>query len=241
MISKERRIIEYKDKGIIKQCTVFDKISDKTEAYIVGIMWADAGFGLSKSKYPRMTMNSSNEWLVKAFNDFFIAGKFRKRTRDISITNSQGNEYRYENSVSYEYCLPSRSTLGLISTGIVALKPDRDIINLSDEFIFQVILGFFDGDGSIVVLRRKDCRTPRLNIHIVSGAFNALNFIQKELNVFGISSSIYSRSEKCKELRINNTEHAIKFCEMIYKDLPDFYDKKKKKVFNEYMIECLSY
>lgn len=236
MTSSERQIVEYQDKGQTKMCATLHSIESATSAYVIGLLCADGGYGLMKKKYDRMTFYSSQEWAVKAMNKFFIGGAYRMRIRDTEVTNSLGVTYQYPENISYEYSLPSKSTASLKKFGIVCLKPKRVLAGVKREHFKSAILGFFDGDGSIVVRHRRDCRTPRLNIHIVTGAEEVAKHIQRHLETeLGIASSIYARNEKCVELRINNTESAIKFCQWIYSDLPEFYDKKKKSVFDRYM------
>lgn len=236
MTSSERHIVEYQDKGQTLACAVIDSVQSSTDAYVVGLLCADGGYGLMKKKYDRMTFYSSQEWAVKAMNKFFVGGAYRKRIRDIKVTNDLGVTYNYPESVSYEYQIPSKATASLKKFGIVCLKPSRVLSGIKDEFFKAAILGFFDGDGSIVVRHRNDCRTPRLNIHIVTGAKTVALHIQRHLEVkLGIATSIYAKGSKCVDLRINNTQSAIKFCEWMYSDLPDFYDMKKKSVFDRYM------
>lgn len=236
MASSERQVVEYQDKGQIKTCTVVNSVESATSAYVIGLLCADGGYGLMKKQYDRMTFYSSKEWAVKAMQRFFVGGQYRTRVRNLEVTNDIGVTYQYDDNVSYEYSIPSKSTASLKKFGIVCLKPSRVLAGIKDVHFKSAVLGFFDGDGSVVVRHRKDCRTPRLNIHIVTGAQKVAQHVQRRLEEdLGISSSIYVRSERCVELRINNTTSAIKFCQWIYSDLPEFYDKKKKGVFDRYM------
>ncbi len=239
MFSSERRLVEYQVRGQNKTCYVLDKISSSTDAYLIGLLCADAGFSLSKNKYQKIVFYTSKSWLSDIVSKFFN-GVVSKRVRDISITNAQGKKYDYQDAVSYEVSLPSKTTASLGKFGICSLKPQRVMSGIPDKYFKSAILGFMDGDGSIVVCHRKDCRTPRLNIHFVTSCEKVLIHIQRHLeNFLNISSSIYSRNKKCFELRINNTSSAVKFCNWIYSDLPDFYDHKKKRIFDEY-ISCVS-
>lgn len=237
----ERHIVEYQDKGQIKSCFVLDSVNTHTDAYVIGLLASDGGYYLAKNKYHRICFYTSEEWSVKAMNEYFVGGKYRTRVRNINITNSQGKEYKYDNSISYEYDLPTKSTESLLKFGIGSKKSDRVLAGIKKDLFKSAVLGFLDGDGSIVVRNRKDCRTPRLNIHIVSGAKKILIHIQRHLeNELNISSSIYDRNKNCSELRINNTISAIKFCNWIYSDLPDFYSNRKKKIFDNYLKSCVS-
>jgi len=239
MFSSERQLVEYQVRGQKKKCYVLDKISSSTDAYIIGLLCADSGFILSKNRYPRLTFYTSELWAAKNISLFF-GGSYKERTRNIDITNAQGRKYSYKNNISYDVEIPSKSTQSLSKFGIVTKKRDRVLAGIPKDFFKSAILGFLDGDGSIVVRKRKDCRTPRLNIHFVTSCEKLTVHIQRHLEaVLNISSSIYKRSDSCIELRINNTTSSIKFCEWIYSDLPDFYNKKKKNIFDEYK-SCVS-
>lgn len=239
MFSSERRLVEYQVRGQKKDCYVLDKIRTPTDAYVIGLLCADSGFALSKGKYPRTTFYSSEEWSANKISEFF-GGSVRTRMRDINITNAQGRNYKYGNNTSYEVHIPSKSSQSLGKYGINSIKKERVMAAIPKHLFKCAVLGFLDGDGSIVVRRRKDCRTDRLNIHIVTSCQKVLTHTQRELeNTLNISSSIYVRSENCWDLRINNTKSAIKFCQWIYGDLPDFYSKRKHKVFTEY-LSCVS-
>lgn len=240
MTSVERHVVEYKDKGQTKFCTAIDKIETPTEAYIIGILAADGGYAIHKNKYEYMTFYTSQEWAAKRFNEYFIGGEYTCRIRDIDVTNNIGKTYHYRGNVSYEYHIPGKSSESLKKFGIVCRKPDRVLAGIGKERFKTAVLGFLDGDGSIVVRKRFDCRTDRLNIIIVSGALKILNHIQRHLeNELNIASTVYVRSERRHELRIENTKSAILFCNWIYSDLPMFYDKKKKAVFDQYMKTCV--
>lgn len=207
--------------------------NEYTNAYIIGLLAADAGYNVSKGIYDRLCFSTSEEWSANKVAELFTS-KVRVRTRDITL-----NKHEYKDYVSYEVEIPSKEVKDLKKYGIVTKKPLRVISGISNRHIFSFILGFLDGDGSIVVRNRKDCRTPRLNIHLVSGAEKILIQIQRILEDIGIASSIYQRKENCCELRINNTTSAIKFCELIYENLPSFYSHRKHKIFKDYLKSCV--
>lgn len=238
----ERLPIEYTVRG--KEYIVYpiDKIQNATDAYVIGYLAADGAYSkIGKQKnFDRMSITSSQKFVIDGIIENYIPNNeaMDRSNRKISITNTLGKTYNYENRPCWEMHFPIRFTESLRKYGIVCNKPERVMAGIPKQFRSAYILGFMDGDGSIVVRHRKDCRTPRLSIHIITGAQKIALQLQNELaNEYGIISSIYHRqgNKNYCELRINNTQHAIKFCEIIYSNLPDFYNFKKKQIFDSYM------
>lgn len=207
--------------------------NEYTKAYIIGLLAADGGYNVSKKIYERFCFYTSEEYQANNISKHFNC-KIRKRVRDISL-----NGYEYINNISYEVEIPSIHVKELKKYGIITKKTNRVISGIPKNLMYSYILGFLDGDGSIIVRHRKDCRKPRLNVHIVSGAEKILIQIQRFLEDENISSSIYQRKEKCFELRINNTNSSIKFCNSMYNILPKFFNYKKNKIFKDYLKSCV--
>lgn len=236
------REIEYKVKKTsrIKVNQLTDSIDNY---YLISYIAMDGSYTFNEKKqFIRMSLSSSEKYILDYINQkFFPDVKIIDRSnRDINITNNIGKTYNYKNRSHWEMHFPIAFTEQLKRFGIVCHKPNRVIAAIPKKFWSVIALGLIDSDGSIVVRHRKDGRTPRLNIHIVSSAEKILVHLQRELeNTLNISSSLYKRYETCVELRINNTTSAIKFCKWIYSNLPSIYNYKKKRIFDDYM-SCVS-
>lgn len=210
----------------------FDTIENPTDAYFVGLVATNGAYTYNKEKnFPRMSFSSNNKHIITAMRDRYCIGVdvMDRSNRVITVNNRT-----YQNE-SYELNFPIGLTRSLANFGVARSKPERTMVRIPKAFISAYILGIIDGDGSIVVRHRKDCRTPRLNIHIVTGAEKLAEQVQRMLeDDLNIASSIYKRNENCVDLRINNTNRAVEFCQWIYSNLPSFYNIGKKKIFDEY-------
>lgn len=209
----------------------FDTIDNPTDAYFIGLMAMDGGYSEAKQKYPRMSLSSNNKQLITDIRDRYCVG-VNVIDRSERVVSVQNRTYQNE---SYELHFPVGVTRSLANFGIARHKPERTMVRIPNQYLSAYLLGIIDGDGSIVVRHRKDCRAPRLNIHIVSGALLILAQIQRLLESdWNIASSIYEQKETYSELRINNTTRAVQFCSMIYSQMPEFYNTKKKDIFDKY-------
>ena len=215
----------------------FDTISNPTDAYFVGLIAADGSYTYNeKKKFMRMGFSSNNVNLISAIRDRYCQG-VEVIDRSNRIVQVNGRTYQNPN---FELHFPVGIARSLANFGIACHKPQRVMARIPKQYMSAYLLGFIDGDGSIIVRHRKDCRYPRLNIHIVSGATKILTQIQRYLESdCNIASSIYERSEKYAELRINHTTRAIEFCNLIYSNLPNFYNIGKKEVFDTYCADYL--
>lgn len=239
----ERQSVEYTVRGIKYKVNLLNEIQDETDAYVIGYLAADGSFSYGgKKNFMKMGISSKNRYILEGIRTKYIPlNSIRKRVRNISITNAQGKKYKYQNNVNYELDFPIRFSESLVKYGIAKPKTQRVIAGVPKKYWSACILGFLDADGSIQVRHRKDRRTSRLNIHIVTSARTITRHIQRECeNVLKIGSSIYERKNAdCVDFKIETTKSAIKFCKWIYNSLPDFYNYQKKKIFDSYM-SCVS-
>lgn len=230
---------EYTDKGMTRRYRTFDKITNPTDAYFLGFIGADGGYtaGIKKpsgKSYPRMSVSSITKNIVEGIQQRYCpdvalckrglrnSGKFIARTPAVEL-----HFPRVLGELFKRY-------------GIFSHKPERRLVGIPKAYLSAYVLGLLDADGCFVVRRRKDCRTPRLNIHIVSSAHLLLQDVQRVLECeLGIASSVYSRNTNCHELRISNTQSAIRFGHWVYSNLPEFYYLKKHQIFNQYISEVM--
>lgn len=223
---------EYTSKGIVFRYNGFEKITNHEDAYFIGYMSSDGSYIAGKKGdkfYPRMGLTSTDAYIVKAFQ--------QRYSPDTAINNREPRSGNFKaNKSTLEISFPRVLSKTFNHFGIFCFKPERRVIGIPKQFMSSYVLGVIDADGSIVVRHRKDCRTPRLNIHIVSGALNLLTDIQRYLDIeLGISSSVYVRDTKCSDLRINHTGKAIAFCNWIYSSRPETYNFRKYGVFQNYL------
>lgn len=225
---------EYTVRGKVFRYKEFDKITNSDQAYFIGYMSADGGYLRNKRKdnqFPKMSLTSTDKYLVEHFCETY--------SPDTSIQYREPRSSKKVNASNptAEINFSSKMNDTFKRFGIFDYKPNRQMVGIQRAFYSSYILGVMDADGCFVVRHRRDCRTPRLNIHIVSSAIKILENIQRILETeLNISSSIYERkNQECYEFRINNTDHAVKFGEWIYSNKPSCYNYKKNKIFSNYI------
>lgn len=235
----ERQFVEYTVRSNIVKVGLFHRPLSVTDAYVIGRIAADGSYTYNPDRhFTRMGISAKDVYFLQRFSEEYMPNtKYIPRDdRHITINNGR-KDYHYVTEGHGELHFPVRFTDQLRKHGIVALKPERILAGIPDDLFSAAILGFLDGDGSIIIRRRKDCRSPRLHIDIGTSAVRILDHIQKHLERrLGIASSVYVRSSsKSSNLRIETTEKAIEFCQWIYSRIPDFYCAKKKSIFDYYM------
>jgi hypothetical protein len=239
----ERQYVEYTVRKGTSKVGLFHSPLSKQDAYIIGRIAADGSYTYNHEKrFVRMGMSAKDvpflEWLV---NEYMPSTHVLSRdNRHITINNGI-KDYHYITKGHGEVHFPVKFTEQLGKYGVVCHKPRRVLAGIPKAMFKHAVHGFFDGDGSVVVRHRKDCRTPRLNIHFVSGCETILNHLQREFtNHLGMATQMYARpGGKCFELRVQNTEEAIRFCKWLYSDAPDVFCRKKFEVFRRYMKSCV--
>lgn len=225
---------EYTVRGKVIRYRNLDAISNSTDAYFIGYLSADGTYQLGKKPngkcYPTMGISSTDEYIIKMFRDLYcplVVYKNRGKRSSKKVRSTHDG---------FEMKFPRAMRQGFNKFGIFDYKPNRHMVGIGKTVQWAYMLGVMDADGCFVVRHRRDCRTPRLNIHIVSSAYNILIEMQRRLEEAGIISSVYGRKgSNCFELRINNTQHAIKFGKLLYSDLPAVYNFKKKQIFDTYV------
>lgn len=233
MTATESYFSEYTVRGKTYRYYAFDKIENADDAYFIGFMSADGSYLHNKkgdTNYPRMGLTSTSRYVVYKFHERYCPDAV------VSERGLRSSEKIKANNPITEITFPRKLSSTFKKFGILDYKPKRKLRGIPKHLMSACVLGITDADGCFVIRHRKDCRTPRLNVHIVSGAINVLEQIQRFIDEeLGISSSLYQRkASDCFELRINNSNNAVKFGNWIYSNLPSVYDFKKKRIFDDY-------
>ena len=128
----------------------FDKISNHTEAYILGFVYADGYVIGAPSNRFGIMLSLKDERLLQKICSYI--------SDEISLSYEEREGFK---SVKLIVC---RKELveNLKNLGIVPNKTHKDfgIPNISEEFVFSFIRGYFDGDGTIL----RDKRALVFNI-----------------------------------------------------------------------------
>ena len=185
---------EYTIRGKIYRFRNFDKIESPKDAYFIGYMSADGSYLRGKHGdkfYPNMSITSIDKYIVEEFQkeycpDTKIQYREPRSSAKVNATHSTA-----------EMDFPKGMSETFKRFGLLDYKTNRTMVGIPKKYFNSYILGIMDADGCFVVRNRRDCRTPRLNIHIVSEAIKILENIQRILQFeLNISSSIYQRKNK---------------------------------------------
>ena len=212
----------------------FDFFSDLTEksAYWLGFIYAD---GCIESSRDRLTISLSIKDLehLKKFQDDIEA------THKISF-----NKARYSEKYKYtEKCSIRISSKKIKEDlGKLGCEPRKSLTckfpKISNEMIPHFIRGYFDGDGSVSIVKCKNRKYPMLDISIIGTE----SFLQDLKIILGFSKEKALKIDKrlkssisIRTLRFSGRFIGEKFYNYIYKDATVFLNRKREK-FEEFLL-----
>jgi hypothetical protein len=198
----------------------FEKINTPSKSYILGFLYADGSvFNGNLSVGLSLKDVEIIDFLI---SELGFSGSYKKRV----INN---NTYVILTITS------KKLTNDLIKLGVVVNKTynSRKLPKVPNEFLVDMIRGFFDGDGSIFSNKREG-RSEEFTISFSSNIY-ILDEIKCFLTVNNITSSKIRLRNKNSEysgmLEIRGSLNIEKFYKLIYND--SFYLKRKyNKILN---------
>ena len=198
----------------------FHRINSKEKAYFLGLLYAD---GNINQKVDKLVISLKNEdsYLLDIFCEklnrpkkFYHDNKGKKGNKKLCICSK-----KICKDLVRLGCFPKKS--------LVLQFPNEKQVPF--KYLISFILGYFDGDGSLILSKSKKYAT----IHFCGTE----KFLLQLSNVFvqyDIYSSIYEiKHSKSYELRINDKKSISKFYEQFYYNV-NFYLKRKKERFIVY-------
>lgn len=194
------------------------KINSKEKAYILGFLLADAYI---KEEQVDVSIALADREVLD-----FIAKQLDARVR---TNNTLDKSKRIFPHVRMSKKINGIKTL----IGDSDLKEGRNFPRVSKEFRRYLLLGFFDGDGSLSWGERKDRNRIWQKISFTS-SLSLLTGVQKLLmEEIEISSIVRPKSgENCFVLEFANKENVLKFLDYIYPN-SDFIILQRK-----YLTSC---
>jgi len=123
-------------------------------AYSLGYVWADGWIQLHRGKYLTLGLKCSakDRELIDSFK---IRVGSHHKTREIPACESQGRNHKPQVSLSIsgtEFCQPLVHQHGVIP-GKCHFDPSCP--EVPDEYLASFVRGYFDGDGSISIIRER--------------------------------------------------------------------------------------
>lgn len=203
-----------------------DIINDEYKSYFLGLMLSD---GFISTNY-RIGLRLKNE------DDYLVKQIFSQFSQNYGL-NSRG------------ICLNSKILhIRLTQLGIVKNKTIKELHipkDIPSDLLNHFIRGYFDGDGSISMVKsKKYCQ-----VYLCSISKNILIEIQNQLKLHNIDSKIYVEKREGKSFKIINTiynncrdmftlrierhENLLKFYEYLYKNCK-IKMLRKYKIYEKY-------
>ena len=222
---------EYLINGKQFRLNLFEKIENKEQAYLIGYLTGDGGFNPPTHKrLARLYVSSNNESIIQGFKEEFCPDSII--SSKIPVNNSE-NYNIVSNKLSYVLNFSSKFSETFNKFGVLGIKKNRTLVNISKKFMRQYILGLFDADGHISFGFRKDRNRLWGNFGITHQSYDVLSKVQKFLNEeLNIASSILTRKdEDCMDLKFSKLDSVVKVLDWLYEDTPNVYNEIKYQHF----------
>ena len=226
--NKEVKIIvdrqELWKKRYPRNSDVFEKIDTPQKAYWLGFLYADGSVGKTK-KTVRITLSTKDIEHLYKFKNFLNA-----TNTEIKQNNKVENDKNYE--LSYFAISDEKLCNDLIKAGCIPNKtyslsfPSENI--LPKELQYHFIRGFFDGDGSITIDRKRN----RINISF-TGTKEMLNEIKK---IFGKDKLKLEDKGNFAVLHIDGNKQVLNILNQVYKDsFSEIELPRKREKYEEFL------
>lgn len=195
---------------------LFDKL-DKKDAYLIGYLAGDGNYNKkTHKKLEKIATSSTNKEII-----YWIRDNYCPDATISSIIPVNKKRNIVTTNYSYRISLSSKFSPIFNKYGILGLKKDRTLVNVSKDNFKYYLRGLIDADGHFSSGIRKDRNRIWVNFGITHQSHNLLNSIQNYLhNNLNISSSVRPRKdENCLDLKISNRESVKKLINWLYNDL----------------------
>jgi hypothetical protein len=194
---------------------LFDEL-DFNSAYLIGYICGDGIYNKSTHKrQARMSVSSINEevisWIAKNYcPDSTISKRIPvNKTRNIVSKN-----------YSYRINMSSMFSKTFDKYGVLEIKENRRIVNISKKLFKSYLKGLIDSDGHFSSGIRRDRNRVWMNLGITHQSEQVLGYVQRFLhNELNISSFVNRRKdEDCLDLKMSNIESVIKLINWLYEE-----------------------
>lgn len=202
----------------------FSSIDSHEKAYILGLMYADGYLVIEGHGTKRIGLDLiDKDILVEIAKSIDFQGEV------VEITKKGGYEsansiYRLKMSSPEMYDDLLRQ--GMVKKNLLRF-PDNNII--PDAFVNSFILGYIDGNGSIIANQRKPTHRVTFSIGI-DGSEDIIKGILKRLDLPHLSLSKRKDTKNCSfSIRISGNNIVAEKLQWLYKDSNLFLKRKKEK------------
>lgn len=210
---------------------MLNEISSDKVAYLIGFLAGDGNFsnGWGKRK-DRLSVTTTDmefvEWMNKNIVEFSIDNPKRNNNEKRNI---------FATMDSYVKTFPVAYSDDLNKYGVLCLKRDRAIRNISKKDMRHWLRGFMDADGHITFSMRKDRNRLAAKAGFTHPSEKMLGQIQTFLvEELAIPSAIKpKKGEECSTLHFSKLSDIKKFGDYIYSGGKDVVITRKYNTYSE--------
>lgn len=215
----EKRVNQYKKDNGIKD-NLFKKIDDSNAAYWLGFLYADGSIRQNRNEISLELQEKD----IKTIYDFHDYCKNKNTIRKHIIKKEEKEYISYVSSFSNASVKENLINLGCVPKKSLILKcPTKE--QVPDEYIYDFIRGYIDGDGYI----QYDYNKHRYRI-VICGTKDFLSGIMQRCGWFENCNITKDRKSNIYTLTISNKEYVLEQLKKIYEN--SYYHLERK--FNIY-------
>lgn len=186
----------------------FSIIDSEDKAYWLGFLAAD---GCVHDNYCRLTLQKRDREHIEKFRD--ALGITTIQIRDYSQKTCTGKICNYSTiSIGCKNLIEDLKKQGIVERKSLILQPPK----ISDDFVYDWIRGYFDGDGSLSYSQKNN----RWQCNCISTK-EVLEWIRDKLNIQNTKPFQVKRKdyiEKCWTLHWNGRLNCLRTMNLIYKN-----------------------
>lgn len=207
----------------------FENIESPNQAYWLGFIYAD-GYIISNEKLSNyelgIEIKDSDIKLLEDFNNE-LGG-----VHNITLKHNKKsfNGYKYETDSCVIRIYSKKIVDDLISLNVCQNKTNETDFPVCDNYFFDFLRGFNDGDGCISIDKRKHIRLQFVNSNILF-----LEYLHKSIKtLLGIDGSIYKEKDKKYQLTYFRQADVKIILDKLYKNSNCQLLNRKYEIYKSY-------
>lgn len=205
----------------------FERIDSHKKAQILGMIGADGNVGSSRNTFEITLQGRDEQYVAHIKNALEYTGPLQYRNKGL------GRIYPRLSIVS------TKLRQDLINIGIAPRKSARQpfptVDQVPKEFVNSYVLGYFEGDGHISVVRSGPYNTLHAHVHIICSLDfgNKLKeIVAQELGITSYVRPIKKEREyylQVYRFEIGGPKQVLKFCQWMYANATFHIQRKLKR------------